>query len=285
MCICVCLRHRNIIQLEASQNVVSSRIWTPPSGFLRATLGSTQLLRVCVLSRVRLFMAPWNFPGKNTGVGCCALLQGIFQTQGLNLHLLHWQAGSLPLVQPEKSKTGFQFSSVAQSCPTLCDPMNCSTLGFPVHHQLPEFTQTNVYRVSDAIQPSHPLSSPSPPAPNPSQHQGLFQWVNSSHEMAKVLEFQLQHQSFHPGLVSFRMDWLDLLVVQGTLKSLLQHHSSKASILWHSAFFTDQLSHLYMTTGKTIALTRRTFVGKVITLLFNILSRLGITFLPGVSIF
>ena len=89
-----------------------------------------------------------------------------------------------------------QFSSVAQSCPTLYDPMNRSTPGLPVHHQLPEFTQTHVHRVSDAIQPSHPLSSSSPPAPSPSQHQGLFQWVNSSHELAKVLEFQLQHQSF-----------------------------------------------------------------------------------------
>ena len=88
-----------------------------------------------------------------------------------------------------------QFSSVAQSCPTLCDPMNCSTPGLPVHHQLPEFTQTHVHRVSDAIQPSHPLSSPSPPAPSPSQHQSLLQWVNSSHEVAKVLEFQLQHRS------------------------------------------------------------------------------------------
>ena len=87
-----------------------------------------------------------------------------------------------------------QFSSVAQSCPTLCDPMNCSTPGLPVHHQLLEFTQTHAHRVGDAIQPSHPLSSPSPPAPNPSQHQGLFQWVNSSHQVAKVLEFQLQHQ-------------------------------------------------------------------------------------------
>ena len=126
-----------------------------------------------------------------------------------------------------------QFSSVAQSCLTLCDPMNCSMPGLPVHHQLPEFTQTHVHWVGDAIQPSHPLSSPSPPAPNPSQHQGLFQWVNSSHEVAKVLEFQLQHHSCQrtPGLISFRMDWLDLLAVQGTLKNLLQYHSSKASIL------------------------------------------------------
>ena len=90
----------------------------------------------------------------------------------------------------------YQFSSVAQSCLTLCNPMNHSMPGLPVHHQLPEFTQTHAHRLSDAIQPSHPLSSPSPPAPNPSQHQGLFQWVNSSHEVAKVLEFQLHHQSF-----------------------------------------------------------------------------------------
>ena len=89
-----------------------------------------------------------------------------------------------------------QFNSVPQFCPTLCDPMNHSTPGLPVHHQLLEFTQTQAHQVSDAIQPSHPLSSPSPPAPNPSQHQGLFQWVNSSHQVAKVLEFQLQHQSF-----------------------------------------------------------------------------------------
>ena len=94
-----------------------------------------------------------------------------------------------------KPDSSVKFSSIAQSCPTPCDPMNRSTPGLLVHHQLPESTQTHVHRVSDAIQPSHPLSSPSPPAPNPSQHQGLFQCVNSSHEVAKVLEFQLQHQS------------------------------------------------------------------------------------------
>ena len=173
------------------------------------------------------------------------------------------------------------FSSV-QSCPTLCDPMSHSMLGLPVHHQLPESTQIHVYWVSDAIQPSHPLLSPSPPAPNPSQHQGLFQWVNSSHEVAKVLEFQPQHQSFneHPGLIFFRMDGLDLLEIQGILRNLLQHCSSKASIFQCSAFFTVQLSHPYMTTGKTIDLTRWTFVGKVMSLLFNMLSRLVITFLP-----
>ena len=148
------------------------------------------------------------------------------------------------------------FSSVAQSCTTLCDPVDYSTPGFPVHHQFPEFTQTHVHWISDAIQPSHPLSSPSPPALNLSQHQGLFKWVSSSHQVAKVLEFQLQHQSFQWifRTDSFRMDWLDLLTVQGTLKSLLQHHSSKPSIVRRSAFFMVQLSHPYMTTGKTIAL-------------------------------
>ena len=137
----------------------------------------------------------------------------------------------------------FQFSSVTQSCPTLCDPMNHSMPGLPVHHQLLEFTQTHVHWV--AVQPSHPLSSPSPPAFNLSQHQGLFKWVSSSHQVAKVLEFQLQHQSFQwtLRLISFRMDWLDLRAVQGTLKSLLQHHSSQASILQRSAFFTVQISH------------------------------------------
>ena len=158
----------------------------------------------------------------------------------------------------------YLFSSVAQSCRTLCDPMDRSMPGLPVHHQLPGVTQTHVHWVGDAIQPSHLLLSPSPPSFNLSQHQGLFKCVSYSHQVTKVLEFQLQHQSFHEysGLISFRMDWLGLLAVQGTLKSLLQHHSSKTSILQRSAFFTVQLSHPYMTTGKTRALTRRTFVGK-----------------------
>ena len=152
----------------------------------------------------------------------------------------------------------------------------------PYPQQLPEFTQTRVHWVGDAIQPSQPLSSPSPSAFNLSQHQGIFQWVSSLHQVVKLLEFQLQHQPFqeHPGLISFRMDWLALLAVQGTLKSLLQNHSSKASILRCSAFFLVQLSYPYMTTGKTIALTRGTFVGKVMSLLLNMLSRLVITFLP-----
>ena len=173
-------------------------------------------------------------------------------------------------------------SSVTQLCPTLWGPMNCSTPGLPVHHQLQEFTQTHVHWVSDAIQPSNPLSSPSPPALNLSQHQGLFKCVSSSHQVAKVLEFQLQHQSFQwiPRTDLFRMDCLDLLAVQGTLKSLPQQHSSKASILQCSAFSIVQLSHPYMTTGKTIALTRQTFVGNAMSLIFNMLSRLVKTFLP-----
>ena len=159
--------------------------------------------------------------------------------------------------------------------------MNCSTAGLPVHHQVPEFTQAYVLWVGDAIQPSHPLSSPSP-ALNLFQHQGLFKWVSSWHQVAKVLSFRfnISPSNEHTGLISFRMDWLDLLAVQRTLKGLLQQHSTKISILWHSAFFTVQLSHPYMTTGKTIALTRRTFVDKVMSLLFNMLSRLVITFLP-----
>ena len=178
-----------------------------------------------------------------------------------------------------------QFSSVspvAQSCPTLCDPMNCSTPGLPVHHQLLEFTQTRVHQVSDVIQPSHPRSSPSPPAPNPSQHQGFSNESTLHMTWPKYWSFSFSIIPYKeiPGLISFRMNWLYLLAVQGTLKSLLQHHSSKASILQHSAFFTVQLSHPYMTTGKTIASARRTFVGKVMSLLLNMLSMLVTTFLP-----
>ena len=160
----------------------------------------------------------------------------------------------------------------------FCDLMDCSMPGFPVHYQLLELAQTHANQVGDALQPSHPLSSPSPPAFNLSQHQGLFQWVSSLHQVAKILQFQLYHQSFQ---WMFRTDFLydDLLTVQGTLKSLLQHHSSKTSVLLHSAFFIVQLLHPYMTPGKTIALTKWTFVGQVISLIFNILSRLVITFL------
>ena len=152
--------------------------------------------------------------------------------------------------------TSQSLSSVAQSCPTLCDPMNRSTPGLPGHHQLPEFTQTHVHRVGDAIQLSHPLRHllllpPIPPSIRVLSNETTrhMRWPNYW-----SFSFSISPSNEHPGLVSFNMDWLDLLAVQGTLKSLLQHHSSKASILRCSAFFTVQLSHPYMTTGKTIAL-------------------------------
>ena len=172
----------------------------------------------------------------------------------------------------KKSCDRVQFSSVAQSCPTLCDPMDRSKPGLPVHHQLLEFTQTHVHWVRDAIQLSHPLSSPSPPT-------SIFPSIRVfSNESALRIRwpkywsfgFNISPSNEHSGLI-FRMDWLALPAIQGILKSLLQHHSSKASILWHSTFFIVQLSHPYMTTGKTIGLTRQTFVGKVMSLLFNML--------------
>jgi len=160
--------------------------------------------------------------------------------------------------------------------------MNHSTPCLPVHHQLPEFTQTHVHWVGDAIQPSHPLSFPSPPALNLSSIR-----VFSNESALRIrwpkywsFSFNINPSNEHPRLISFRMDWLDLLAVQGTLKSLLQHHTSKASILQCSAFFIVQLSHPYMTTGKTITLTKWIFVDKVMCLLLNMLSRLVITFLP-----
>ena len=156
--------------------------------------------------------------------------------------------------------------------------MNRSTPGLTVHHQLPESNQTHVHWVGDAIQPFHPLSSPSPPASNPSQHQGLFQWVSSSHQQlcipsigvsASTSVLPMNTQDWSP------LGWTGWISLQSKgLSSILQHHSSKALILQHSAFFTVQLSHPYMTTGKTTALTRRTFVDKVMSLLSNMLSRL-----------
>ena len=155
-----------------------------------------------------------------------------------------------------------QFSLVVQSCLTLCDTMDCSMPGLPIHHQLPEFTQTHVHRVNDAIQPSHPLSSPSP---------SIFPSIRvfSNESVLCIMwpkywssSFSISPSNEYSGPISFRIDWFDLLAVQGTLKSLLQHHSSKASILLHSAFFIVQLSHPYMTAGKTKTLTRWTFVAK-----------------------
>ena len=155
--------------------------------------------------------------------------------------------------------------------------MNRSTPVLPVHHQLAEFTQTYIHRVGDAIQPSHPLSSSSPPSIRVFSNESTLRMRWPKYWS---FSFSIIPSKEIPGLISFRMDWLDLLAVQGTVKSLLQHHSSKASILQHSAFLTVQLSHPYMTSGKTIALTRQTLVGRVMSLLLNMLSRFIISFLP-----
>ena len=174
-----------------------------------------------------------------------------------------------------------QFSSVTQSCPTHCDPMNCSMTGLPVHHQLPSPPKPMSI---ESVMPSNHLILCHPLLLLPSIFHSIRVFSNESALLMRWpknwnFSFSISPSNEHPGLV-FRMDCLDLLIVQGTLKSLLQNHSSKASILLCSAFFIAQLSHPYMTTGKTIALTRWTFVEKVISLLFNILSRLVITFLP-----
>ena len=180
-----------------------------------------------------------------------------------------------------------QFSSVAQSCPTLCDPMNRTTPGLPVHHQLLDPPKPMSI---ESVMPSSHLILCRPLLILPSIFPSIRVFPKESALHIKrpkywSFHFSISPSNEHPGLISFRMDWLDLLAVQGTLKSLLQHHSSKASILLHSAFFTFQLSHPYMTTGKTIALTRRTFVDKVTSLLLNMLSRLVITAFQGVSVF
>ena len=174
----------------------------------------------------------------------------------------------------------FQFSSVAQSCPTLCDPMNRSKPGLPVHHQLlSSLRLTSIV----SVMPSSHLILCRPLLPL-SIFPSIRVFSNESvlHiRWPKYWSFSFSISPFdeYSGLISFRMDWLDL-AVQGTITSLLQHHNSKASILWHSTFFMVQFSHSYMTTRKTIAFTRWTFVSKVIYLLFNMLSRLVITFLP-----
>ena len=172
------------------------------------------------------------------------------------------------------------FSSVAQSCPTLYNPMDCSTPGFPAHHHLLELPQTHVHWIGDANQPPHFLSSPSPPAFNLSQHQSIFQWAGSSHQVTKVLELHISPSNVYSVLISFGIDWFYLLAIQGTLKSLLHHHSWKASILQCSAFFIVHLSHPYMTTRKIIALTIWTFVRKQMSLIFNTLSRFVKAFFP-----
>ena len=150
------------------------------------------------------------------------------------------------LCSPAKYSDPVQFRSLAHSCSILCDPMNCNTKGFPVHHQLLVLAQTHVHRVRDAIQPSHPLSSLLLPSPIPPSIRVLSNESTLRMRWPKdwSFSFSIIPSKEHPGLISFRMDWLDLLAVQGTLKSLLEHHSSKASILRRSAFFTVQLSHV-----------------------------------------
>ena len=187
------------------------------------------------------------------------------------------------LLCQQKSFQSVQFSSVTQSCPTLCEPMNCSTPGLPVHHHLPEFTRTRV--PIESVMPSSHLILCRPLFLLPPIPPSIRVFSNDSTLLIRWpkywgFSFSTIPSKEIPGLISFRMDWLDLLAVQGTLKSLFQHHTSKASIFRCSAFFTVPLSHPYMTTGKIIALTRRTLVGKVMSLLFNIPSRLVITFLP-----
>ena len=151
-------------------------------------------------------------------------------------------------------------------------PMDCSTPVFPVFHHLLEFAQTHVHWVDDAIQPSYPLPPSSPPALNLSKHQGLFLWVGSWYQVAKMsFNFNIRPSNEYSGLISYRSDCFGLLAVQEALKSILQHHSSKASVLWHSAFFMVQLSNSCMTTGKAIALTIQTFISKVVSLLLKIL--------------
>ena len=182
-----------------------------------------------------------------------------------------------------KKNTHLHFSSVGQLCPTLCDPTDCSTPGIPVHYQLTELAQTHVHGVG--VMSSNHLILCRPLLLPPSIFPSIRVFSN---ELALCIRwpkywsfsFSISPSTEYSGLISFRMDWLDLLVVQGTLKNLLQHHSSKASILQHSAFLMVQLSHPYMTTGKAIALVIWTFVGKVMSLLFNMLSRFVMAFLP-----
>ena len=189
----------------------------------------------------------------------------------------------------KKMASAFQYyvltcccCSVSQSYLTICHTMHWSTPGFPVHHHLLELTQTHVHRVGDAIQPSHPLWPTSPPALSLSQHQVLSNESALHIRWPKYwsFSFSISSSNEYSGFIFFRIDWFDFLAIKVTLKSLFQHHSLKVSILWHSPFFMVQLSHPYMTTGKTIALIIQTFVSKVMSVLFNTLSKFFIAFLP-----
>ena len=191
------------------------------------------------------------------------------------------QRDERPVYWNYDNERNWSCCSVSQSCLTLCDPMDCSTPGFPVLHHLMEFAQTHFHWAGDAIQPSHPLSSPLLPSIFPSIR------VFSNESVLCIrwpkywsFSFSISPSNEYSGLFSFRMDWFDIPAVQGNLKSLLQHQISEALIFWCSAFFMVQLSYQYMTTGKTTALTIQTFVGKVIVLPINMLSRFVIAFLP-----
>ena len=200
-------------------------------------------------------------------------LSGDLPDQGIQLRSPALQADSLPTEPPASPGESFQFSSVAQLCPTLCNPMDCSTPGFPVYHQLPELFK---FIPIKSVMPSNHLILCCPllllllvfPSVRVFSNKSVLhiRWPKYW-----SFSFSISPSNEYSGLISFRMDWLDPLAVKGTLKSLLQHHSSKASILWCSAFFIVQLSRPHMTTGKAIAL---------MSLLFNMLSRLVIAFLP-----
>ena len=185
-----------------------------------------------------------------------------------------------------------QFSSVTQPCLTLCNPMDWGTSCFPVHHQLPELAQIHVHRVGDSTQPSHPLSSPSSPAFNLSQHQGLFQWVSSSHQVPKYwsINFSISPSNDYSELISFRIDWFGLLAVQGTSQSSPVSRVFSNTTVQRHQFISAQLflwstSHIHTWFGKTIALTRRTFLGEAMSLLFGMLSRFVANFFQGTSVF
>ena len=261
-------------------------------------------------------ICPWDSPGKNTGVGCQDLLQGIFLTQGSNpclLHLLHWQVSSLPLVPPEKPNVntwvlkseGRSVSQIEETVEETGDIQSLSSVQFSSlqllsHVRLFATPWTAACQASLSITNSRSLPKlMSIESVMPSSHlilchplhllPSIFPSIRVfSNESALHIRwpkywsfsFNISPSNEYPGLISFRMDWFDLLAVQGTLKSVLQHHSLKPSVLLHSAFFIVQLSHQYMTTGKTTALTRQTFIDKVMSLLIHMLSRLVITFLP-----
>ena len=215
------------------------------------------------------------FPEHPRQPGILSNLWHVYQRSG---YLSSVQMGFLSLFSPV-----IQFSSVLQSCPTLCNPMDCSThqasLSITNSQSLLKLTSI------ESVMPSNRLILCRPLLLLPSIFPSIRVFSDESVLCIRwpkywSFSFSISPSNEHSGRISFRMDWLDLLAVQGTLKSLLQHHSSKASILWHSAFFILQLSHPFMTTGKTIALSRWTIVGKVMPLLFNMLSRLVVTFLP-----